>query len=316
MEKQSSLTPQEVADILKIAKTTVYELIKRGELRAYHIGRKVRIDLKDVDAYKENKKGSLTTRTAPSLFDSSPPLQSEKRSDGKSIIISGQDIMLDILCRFLEMSPSKARGLRSHHGSYNALYAMYHGDVDAAGVHLWDGHTDTYNINYVKSLLPGVGCTLIHLACRKVGFYVQKGNPKNIAGWQDFSRNDISIVNREKGAGIRILLDGKLKQLGIDKHIVHGYENESQSHLAAAGIISQGGADLSVGNEKAALQVKGIDFIPQQTERYELAVKTEDMIKPEFMQLIEIINSGEYKKELNSLGGYDISETGQIVAKT
>ena len=47
----TSLTPLEVAELLKITKNTVYELIKRGELPAYKVGRKLRIDKEDIDNY-------------------------------------------------------------------------------------------------------------------------------------------------------------------------------------------------------------------------------------------------------------------------
>ncbi len=322
MNKDTSLTPQEVADILKIAKTTVYELIKRGELQAYHIGRKVRVDLKDVEAYKNHKKKSTIFETAeqPQPHDEFISVNSDSRdstrTNSRTLIISGQDLMLDILCRYLEMSPAKIKGLRSYHGSYNGLYAMYQGEVDAAGVHLWDGDTDTYNLSYVKSLVPGIPCTLIHLACRNVGFYVQKGNPKKIKGWSDLLRSDLTVLNREKGAGVRVLLDEKLRKMKVSSASINGYQRESQSHLAAASIISQRGADVSIGNEKAAQQVQGIEFIPLQTEKYELAVKTEDFNTTKFKVLFDIINSEDFRNEISTLGGYDLANLGKITGRT
>jgi len=321
MDRESSLTPQEVADILKIAKTTVYELIKRGELQAYHIGRKVRVDMKDVEAYKENKKKSAFSdkgeKTAPTEL-AIPVAEPEPRQfkDSGTIIVSGQDLILDILCRYLEMSPGKIKGLRSYHGSYNALYSMYQGEVDVAGVHLWDGETNTYNLNHVKYLVPGTPCTIIHLACRQVGFYVQEGNPKNIKNWDDLRRDDTLLLNRERGAGVRVLLDEKIKQMGLNPESIKGYTRESQSHLAAASIISQKGADFSIGNEKASQQVQGVEFIPLQKERYELTVKTRDMSKARFKIMMDIINSKEFKNEINALGGYDLTELGKIVGNT
>ena len=56
MDLQASLTPQEVSELLKITKNTVYELIKRGELPSYKIGKKIRIDMHDVEAYINNQK--------------------------------------------------------------------------------------------------------------------------------------------------------------------------------------------------------------------------------------------------------------------
>lgn len=314
MPDNPTLTPQEVADILKIAKNTVYELIKRGELNAYRVGKKVRVDLKDVEEYKNRTKsikGSSSTDTAKSnpLFAEEPP-----KSSG--FIICGQDVMLDILSRYLQMHPNGVPALRSYVGSYNGLYSLYHGHVQIATAHLWDGDTGQYNIPYVKRMLPGVPALIIHLACRVQGFYVAKDNPKGIKGWEDLKRKDITIINREKGSGTRVLLDEHLKKLGISSKSIKGYERESTSHLAIASTVARGGADIGVGNEKSGLQVKGIDFIPLQTERYELVMKKEDMDKPPFRAVLDIIRSLEFKMELEGIGGYDLEETGELVADT
>jgi putative molybdopterin biosynthesis protein len=148
------------------------------------------------------------------------------------------------------------------------------------------------------------------------GFYVAKGNPKSIVGWDDLNRADITIINREKGSGTRVLLDEHLRKLGISAKSVNGYERESTSHLAIASTVARGGADIGMGNEKAGLQVKDIDFIPLQSERYELVIKKEDLDKPPFRAVIEILRSHEFKMELEGIGGYDLKEIGKIVAET
>ncbi len=120
-------------------------------------------------------------------------------------------------------------------------------------------------------MLPGIPAIIVHLANRKQGFYVQKGNPKGVKGWEDLKRSGITIINREIGSGTRILLDEHLKKIGISGNSIDGYERECFSHLAVASTVARGGADIAIGNEKASQQVKGIDFIPLQTESYELS---------------------------------------------
>jgi putative molybdopterin biosynthesis protein len=317
MNNDASLTPQEVADILKIAKTTVYEMIKRGELPCYRIGRKVRVDRKDVEQYRSSRKSVIFSETPSSRNNAEIPKNETLSSTSESqqirrLIISGQDISLDILCHHLENVQPRIMGLRSYLGSYNGLISLYRKEIDAASVHLWDEKSGTYNTPYISYLLPGVPCTLIHIAKRRVGFYVKKGNPLGISGWRDLSRNNITIINREKGSGIRILLDQKLRQMGISPESLNGYNRESQTHLAAASLISQGGADLAIGSEKAALQAHDIEFIPLQNERYDLAIRTEDRNKPHFSTMFDIIRSKAYLSELQGLGGYDLSESGVI----
>ncbi|MCR4434979.1 MAG: helix-turn-helix transcriptional regulator [Clostridiales bacterium] len=321
MVDNSALTPQEVADILKIAKNTVYELIKRGELNAYRVGKKVRVDSKDVEEYKNRTK---SFRSSPSLLETpgapfpakANPLLYEEIPRSSGFVICGQDIMLDILSGYLQMHPDGVQALRLYVGSYNGLYNLYQGNVQMAASHLWDGDSGQYNTPFVRRLLPGVPAVIIHLACRMQGFYVPKGNPKDIKGWEDLKRNDITMINREKGSGTRVLLDEHLRKLGILPKNIKGYERESTSHLAIASTVARGGADVGMGNEKSALQVKGIDFIPLQVERYELVMRKEDIEKPPFQAVIEILRSREFRMEMEGIGGYDLKETGKIVAET
>jgi putative molybdopterin biosynthesis protein len=317
MENDKSLTPVQVAEILNIAKNTVYELIKRGELNAFRVGNKMRIDPEDVQSYKNasrHKNDHPLKQTLSNSYFSQAP--SSRNSSSSDLIISGQDVLLDILSRTIESLRTGIHPLRSQQGSYNGLYALYQGQVHAATAHLWDGDTDSYNVPYVRRMLPGIPSVIIHLACRMQGFFVQKGNPKNILSWHDLKRSDITIINREKGSGVRVLLDEKLRLLGITGTSIAGYDIECASHLAIASAVSRDNADLGIGNEKTALQVKGIDFVPMQKERYEMIIRKEDMRKKGFAEMIAVIRSPEFRDELDGLGGYDLSDIGKITAET
>lgn len=318
MNDNSTLTPQEVADILKIAKNTVYELIKRGELNSYRVGRKVRVDAKDVEEYKSRTKSIKSNTQSASIQNQliSNPLSNEDLSRSGSFVICGQDIMLDILSSYLQQHPNGVQALRSYIGSYNGLFELYMGNVQIATAHLWDGDTGEYNIPFVRRLLPGVPSVIIHLACRLQGFYVAKGNPKGIKGWEDLKRKDITIINREKGSGTRVLLDEHLRKLGIKSAEINGYYRESTSHLAIASTVARGGADIGIGNEKTGLQVKNIDFIPLQTESYDLIIKKQDIEKAPFQAVLEILHSDRFRLELEGIGGYDLKDLGKIVAET
>lgn len=318
MNKNTVLTPIEVAEILKISKNTVYELIKRGELNAYKVSNKVRVDLSDVEAYKNNTK---TIKTKENVNTYNSPINNNisipyDMPQSNGFVICGQDIMLDILSRHLERHPNGVQALRSYMGSYDGLYSLYHNKIQIATAHLWDGETNEYNISYVKRLLAGTPSVIINLALRYQGFYVPKGNPKNIKDWNDLTRTDLTFANREKGSGTRILLDEHLKILKINPLNLSGYNRQFSSHLAVASTIARGGADFGLGNEKFALQVNNIEFIPLQKERYELVIKKEDFNKPQFQAIMEILNSEEFKLELIGIGGYDISELGHIIYET
>lgn len=320
MKDDISLTPSEVAGILKIAKNTVYELIKRGELQSYRVGKKIRIDPKDVETYKNRGKRSANNPFQGPLeatFVIPPPqLKSGiKSAPGQELVICGQDTILDILSRHLERHLDGFRALRHNVGSFAGLLALYHGHAHMAAIHLWDGDSDTYNIPYVRRLMPGIPAAIIHLACRLQGFYVAGGNPLAVKGWPDLVRADVRFINREKGCGTRVLLDEKLRLLKLDRRLIKGYQNEESSHLAVASTVARGEADVGLGNEKAALMVRGVEFIPIHKERYEMVIKKEDMGGPGLGALVRILQSAEFKAELSGLGDYDLSDTGKITAE-
>lgn len=310
MTETISYTPEEVANILKITRYTVYEMIKRGDLAAYRIGRKVRVEAPDLDAYIKRSKGSAgVVLPQAAAAETVGPKHNE-------LIISGQDAALDILTRHLEKQLSNVRILRNYSGSIDGLLALYHGKANVASAHLWDSDTNTYNTPYVRRLLPGHRTLIVNLAARIEGFYVAKGNPKNINTWQDLTAPGVRFVNRERGSGARVLLDEKLFELNIDRDKITGYNHDEASHLAVASCVARGDADVGLGIEKAALQVKELDFIPLQEERYDIVIRREDADKPEFRALLAAVRSQAFRDELRGIGGYNLSRTGEIMAET
>ena len=317
MREDASLTPEEVASVLRIARNTVYELIKRGELSAYRVGRKIRVDARDVEAYKKQGKQTespLPANLSRSPLTLSPAVSPAPDTPSAGMVICGQDVILDILTSHLEHQTG-GRAFRSYVGSMEGLLALYREKAHLTAAHLWDGDTDTYNVPYVRRLLPGIPAVVVHLAGRRQGFYVAAGNPKKVESWSDLLREDVRFVNREKGCGTRVLLDEKLRLAGLNRRLIQGYDREENSHLGVASAVARGEADVGLGNQKAALQVRGVDFVPLQNERYDLVMRREDLDKTMFRAVLEILRSPEYRRELAGLGDYDLSETGRIVAQ-
>lgn len=311
---KTALTAQDVADILKIAKNTVYELIKRGEINSYKVGRKVRFTLADVEDYINSSRRPALAREEE--VPTERPMPRHLETEGVNFIICGQDVILDVLAGYLAEHPWGRPALRAYIGSYNGLTALYRGEVQAATSHLWDGDTGEYNRPYVRRLLPGIQTLIIRLALRTQGLYVAKGNPLNIHSWEDFKRPELSMINREKGAGSRVLLDEHLRLMGLMGKSIQGYSTEGQSHHAVASAVGRGEADLGVGHQKAAEQVAGIDFIPLQQEQYDLVIKKEDLQQPVVRALMEILRSKKFRQEFEPMGGYELSGMGEVVAET
>jgi putative molybdopterin biosynthesis protein len=310
MNKITSYTPTEVAEILKISRFTVYEMIKRGDLLAYRIGRKMRIEADDLEKYHKK---------SHQIFPDHPIAVQESNFTSfnqEGLILCGQDIILDILTRHLRRKLPNINFLRNYVGSIEGLLSLYKGTANAVTAHLWDRDTNTYNTPYVRRLLPGHSTMIINLAYRIEGFYVAKGNPKLITAWQDLIRPDVQLVNRECGAGARVLLDESLRLHNLDYEAIIGYEHEELSHLAVASCVARSEADVGVGIEKVAMQVQNIDFISLQKERYDLVIRKEDAKKLQFAVLLAIIKSKEFRKEIAGIGGYDVTNTGETMAET
>ncbi len=314
MSQDISYTTDELAKILKISKLTVYDLIKKGELPSYRVGRQMRVDGKDLAAYKERaKSGGQTANVFASPQQSQSPPSSKKLPS--TIVMTGQDISMDLLAKYLERAQPTIRPLRSYVGSMDSLISMYQGNADLVSVHLLDGDTGEYNVPYIRKLLVGQPCLVVGLAARTAGFYVQKGNPCGFHQWEDLRKPSLRLINREKGSGARVLLDEQLRLHGITASGIRGYEQEADSHLAVAGTVASGEADVGIGIEKAALVV-GIDFMPLIQERLDIVMLKTHANQALISSVVSILRSESFKRELRSIGGYDVSQTGEILLES
>ena len=312
MSQNKSLSTQEVAQILHVSKSTIYELIRRGEINSYKIGRKVRFTQDDVDAYIARSRHEQSVLPVKRVELKSALLHPES-GESAALVISGQDVVLDILASFLHQQDVTAQ--RVYLNSFEGLLALYEGRVDAAACHLYDAEEKSFNTPFVKKLLPGVPAVLINISYRTQGFYVAAGNPKEIRGWRDLARRDISVLNRRPGSSARVLLDGQLHRMGLDKRMVSGYEREMKSHLTMAAAIAAGEADLAIGTERISRQIEGLDFIPLLQERFDLAVHREFLETEEGETRLEILNSEAFRKEIKAFSGNDYRDLGKIVAE-
>ena len=310
MPQNQSLSTQEVADMLHVSKSTIYDLIRKGEIHSYKIGRKVRFTQDDVDAYIARSRHEHSTRPVKTIDTHSTLLTPELPKE-PPVIISGQDVVLDILASHLQQEGCCAA--RTYLSSFEGLLSLYQDNVDVVACHLYDGAE--HNIPFVRTLLPGIPAVLINISYRTQGFYVQKGNPKQIRGWDDLQRADLSILNRRVGSSARILLDTQLKRLSIPASTVRGYDKIMKSHLTMAAAIAAGEADLAIGTERISHQMEGIDFIPLLEERFDLVIKKEAMDTPAIRQLLEVLRSPGFRQEVARFSGNDYRDLGKVIAE-
>ena len=304
MNNNSTYTIEEVSQLLKISKLTVYDLIKKEDLVAFRVGRQMRVDQQELERYKSKNRTGTT-------HEENDFLGEYKESTKKQVVISGQDIVLDILSKYMEEHTSLTP-LRAYNGSLNSLVSMYNGECDVVSVHLYDGDTGVYNLPYVKRVLVSHPFILINLVCRTAGIYVKQGNPLNIIGWRDLAQSKVKIVNREKGSGARVLLDEQLRINGISTDSLNGYEKELTSHFSVASAVASGQADAGVGIENVAKMVN-VDFIPLIKEQYDLVILKSKENQELHKLIMESVNSNEFLSQLEQLNGYDLSITGKVI---
>jgi putative molybdopterin biosynthesis protein len=298
------LTVEDVADQLQIKRDTVYELIKRGELPASRVGKQFRVFQADLNQYLQgNKKRKVDTVVLEEE-------ETATKTKPAKVILCVNDRCLDyLLARITGLGGIACRSFR---GSYDSLYELYHGRLTMTAIHLWDSETGGYNYPFVKWLLPGCPAGVLRLAGRMQGFYVKKGNPLGIRGWNDLARPGMRIVNRKWGSGSRVLLDQKLTMLGITPDAIRGYDREYASCMVCGSVVAKGGADLCLGCRTEAADINGVDFIPLQHEWYDLVFCLSDIQSPAINTIIAYVQSEEFTQDLLLIGDYDISQTGKF----
>lgn len=219
------------------------------------------------------------------------------------------DLTLDVLSEFL--AESGHRLVTANVGSLGGLLALKKGEAHACGSHLLDPDTGSYNDKYVRQYLPGQKIVIMKWVERVQGLMVSKGNPKKIHSLQDLSREDIEFVNRQRGAGTRVLLDYELKKAGIHSEQIKGYPNEEYTHLGVAAAVHSGRADCGLGIAAAA-KALDLDFIPLFNENYELVIPEEHFYSEKFEPVIQAANNPSFKSKLQSLPGYECLSMGEL----
>jgi len=240
-----------------------------------------------------------------------PPEQAAPAAEEQNTIriVGSHDMALNILVDLTQRNNKKLKIQVTNAGSLGGLIALQEERAHLAGIHLLDEETGEYNYPYVKKVLPGREVAIVHLAYRIQGLMFARGNPKNIKGIADLKRPDVTFINRQKGAGTRVLLDIHLRQLGINPRDIKGYEKEMDTHVAVGLAVAHGEADAALGIEAAARSCN-IDFIPLFRERYDLIIPMSDYRSALLAPLLRAVISEEFKAVVDKAGGYDVSQTG------
>ena len=196
--------------------------------------------------------------------------------------------------------------------SQQALDWLKQGKVHIAGSHLRDLPTGEYNLPAIRRMFPRGSVKVVTFAVWEQGLVVAAGNPKQIRAVADLARKGARLINREKGAGSRELLDRQLKDAGVPPNLVDGYQRIAHGHLPAALAVSMGEADCCIATRSAA-HAFGLGFIPLATERYDLVIQRQFAKLPAIETLLDVLNRSTIRRKLELLAGYDTRHTGEVL---
>jgi len=235
------------------------------------------------------------------------------------VAIGSHDLTLDLLAQFLAErgTPSSEGGGRlssANVGSQGGLVALRRGEAHLAGSHLLDPDTGEYNVSYIRRYLPDTPVTLVTLVGREQGLIVKPGNPKHLLTMADVGRPEVTFVNRQRGAGTRVLLDFEIGKIGLKPEEIRGYEREEYTHLAVAAAVASGVADCGLGIAAAA-RALDLDFVSLFKERYDLVIPQVFYTSPLLRPLLDLLHDARFRAEVAALPGYEVSQMGIVVAE-
>ncbi len=228
------------------------------------------------------------------------------------LAIGSHDMTLDLLAQFLARHDRRLAS--ANVGSLGGLLALRRREAHLAGSHLLDPASGEFNVSYVRQYLPHTPVKLIALVGREQGLIVNRGNPLAIRGLEDLTRKDVRYVNRQRGAGTRVLLDYHLSQAGIPPDRVQGYAHEEYTHLAVAAAVASGRAGCGLGIAAAAAALE-LDFVPLFQERYDLVIPAATFADPLLDPLLQLLTEETFRQAVSRLPGYDVAPMGRLVGE-
>jgi putative molybdopterin biosynthesis protein len=227
-------------------------------------------------------------------------------------MIGSHDNTIDVLANELKRRDSRVHLSSSNVGSLGGLMAVRRGQTHLAGSHLLETDTGEYNFAYVERYLKGVPVRVVQLARRQQGLLIKAGNPLQIHGIDDLIRPEVRFVNRQAGAGTRILFDYFLDRKGLAAESIKGYDQEEYTHMSVAVNVLSGRADCGMAIFAAA-RALDLDFVPVAEERYDLVVPESSWEDPKIRLVLDIVVSESFRSMVQSMGGYDVANSGRIM---
>ncbi|MEJ2135520.1 MAG: molybdopterin biosynthesis protein [Desulfofustis sp.] len=239
-------------------------------------------------------------------------LRSRKEVEATLVAIGSHDNILDLMANFLHRMTPPLRLSSAHVGSMGGIMAIRRGEAHFGGTHLLDEDTGEYNVSFITRFLADTPLQLINLCYREQGLIVPKGNPHRITSLADLIARNLTFINRQKGAGTRLLTDKILRDSNLEPDQLAGYNHEEYTHMNVAASVLSGSVDAGMGI-RAAAQALDLDFVPVAEERYDLIVPTVFLDDARMKAALDLMNNNSFKTRIEELGGYNLRNCGSVM---
>lgn len=198
--------------------------------------------------------------------------------------------------------------------SRQALHRLAAGHAHLAGTHMHNTPQGEGNLLLARDILGRNSAQVIAFSHIEEGLMVAPGNPLRIRSIADLGEGRVRLANREPGAALRGLLDAHLSRHGIPTEAVSGYDREVFTHHDSAVQVLFGQADVALGFRAIAASY-GLDFVTVETVRCDLIVPRDLQNLPGLACLLDTLQTKKVREDLRSLPGYEVGDTGSIIAE-
>jgi putative molybdopterin biosynthesis protein len=296
------MNTKEVAQYLGIHEKQVYLLIKERQVPATRITGKWVFPKNLIDEWiaLSAQKGLGEAR------------QKGKRIEGALLAAGSNDPILDILQTHIRNRYPEFFIFSANTGSTDGLKALDKGYTDIAWSHLFDPETGEYNLPFLPTLLSNIDPVVVNLFYRELGFVVAPENPLGVETFADLTGKGVKFINRQQGAGTRVLLDYHLQKLGVPGTSIEGYEKEVFTHFEVGLAVLSREADVGIATSAISQQL-GLSFVPITRESFDMILNKNVFFEKGIQALIEILNSAAFRTRVANLGNYDFNKSGKIV---
>lgn len=285
------MTTREVASYLRLKERKVYELVRNGGIPCTRVTGKWLFPKPMIDLW---------------LMEHAEGPGRERLVEPPAVVTGSHDPLLEWTLQASTCGFASLLG-----GSTDGLARFARGEAAVCGLHIPGVDGDDYNVEAVGRVGNAHDVVLIEWARRRQGLMLAPGNPKGIGGLVDLAAAGLRLIDRQPGAGSRLLLDRLLQQAGIERSVLHVLEDQAVNETDVAREVHAGQADAGVGIEAAAHEA-GLAFVPLAEERFDLLLARRTYFEPPFQTLLALTRTDRFTERARSLGGYDVSATGTV----